>query len=510
MKNKNSSTIAIIGAGATGVAAFIAMVRYQAASKITLIDPYPASRGLAYANTDPELLCNTSVDLMSLLPLESDDLLHYLHNRGHSHITAKDLIPRQQVGIYIRDRFADHLKIAQSYGIEVTQIYDHAIRILRSGDNSYLIHTKNGHTVSASEVVVCNGYNSPIVPEVISSYVSHPSICISPYPERNLEQKLSPYHRVLILGSKLSAVDASLILCRNQHKVTMTSPSGKLPAVRTCLIRSSNDVTSFARVAAMDIDYHEPGYEQKLRKLVKSTIEMISLLPLEDQIAIDHDVISLLRKETELAKSGKTPWQYALIALVDVLNFIIKPQDRDLVREVKRNYRELLSRYLGAVPLQNAQKLLGYIEDKRLQVTAGRIASVERNGNEWLVRWQSGEQQAFDAIVCASGQHPPKFHATNDAVTFINDPSQPVLCPELTSDLAVRLPGAAKSERIWFVGIPAHISVPAVYALYIGVAQGNKVAKEIAESIKPCETDPLTSIKYALQHEKEQVNCCDY
>jgi uncharacterized NAD(P)/FAD-binding protein YdhS len=485
MRKNIYQNTAIIGAGATGIAVFIAMVKHQAAKKITLIDPYAAGQGLAFANTDPELLCNSSVDLMSVLPLESNDLLHYLHDHGHKHITAKDFIPRQQVGVYIRDRFTDYLKIAQSYGIEVTQIYDQAIRIVRADENNYLVQTNGGQVVTAGEVVICNGYNSPVIPEIISPYTSHPSVSVSPYPEKDLEQKMSPYRRVLILGSKLSAVDATLTLCRNKHIVTMISPSGKLPAVRTCLVCSPDDVTRYAREAAMDINYFEPGYEQKLSKLVKSTIEKVSSLPLQQQIAIDHDAVSLLRTETQLANLDKTHWQYALIALVDALNFVIKPQDRHRIQEVKLQYRELLSRYLSAIPLQNAQKVLGYIDENRLDVASGQVTAIERDGNEWLVRWGSGESKNFDAIVCASGQHPPKYDAKPSSLTFINDPKQCVTFPELTSDLSVKLPNAIKSERIWFVGIPAHISVPAVYALYIGVRQANEVARQIAESKKP-------------------------
>jgi uncharacterized NAD(P)/FAD-binding protein YdhS len=487
MKMKSYGNIAIVGAGATGIAVFIALVRHRAAKKITLIDPHVAGQGIVYANTDPGLLCNTSVDLMSVLPPEHNDLLNYLHNQGQCHITAKDFISRQQIGMYIRDRFSDYLKTAQSYGIEVTQVHDQVLRVVRAEDNHYLIQTNNKRMIPASKVIICNGYSRPIVPDIIGPYISHPSVCTSPYPERDLQQKLSPYSRVLVLGSKLSAIDASLTLCKNRHIVTLTSSSGKFPAVRTCLVRSSDEVSSFSRAAAADIDYHVPGYEQKLYKLVNDTVAMITALPLKDQIAFDPDAISLLRKETELARSDKTHWQYVLIALVDALNFVIKPQDRKLIQEIKQLYRELLSRYLSSVPLQTSQKLLEYIDNDHLHLVGGQLAKVELSENEWLVSWESGESRSFDAIVCATGQHAPKYDAKPESITFVNDTEQTVTYPELATDLSVKLPEATKSERIWFVGIPAHISVPAVYAFYIGVRQANEVAQRIAESEQKCE-----------------------
>jgi len=77
MTNKERH-LAIIGGGAAGISAFIAAIKRGASDCITIIDPHSIGRGMVYGTTDLELLCNTSVDLMSVVSDNSWDLLEYL------------------------------------------------------------------------------------------------------------------------------------------------------------------------------------------------------------------------------------------------------------------------------------------------------------------------------------------------------------------------------------------------------------------------------------------------
>ncbi|PZL85374.1 hypothetical protein CKF42_17370 [Pantoea sp. ARC270] len=105
----NNLHVAIIGAGATGVAAFIALVRQGACKCITLLDASGPAIGQVYASQHPELLCNTSVELMSLLPPHYHDLLHYLHEHTNNEITLADFVSRKIIGDYIQDRYTRYL-----------------------------------------------------------------------------------------------------------------------------------------------------------------------------------------------------------------------------------------------------------------------------------------------------------------------------------------------------------------------------------------------------------------
>lgn len=71
---RRRKTVAIIGGSATAIAAFIKLVRTAAASRIDIIDPKGMADSIAFTTSQDELLCNTSVQTMSLL----DDDIHDL------------------------------------------------------------------------------------------------------------------------------------------------------------------------------------------------------------------------------------------------------------------------------------------------------------------------------------------------------------------------------------------------------------------------------------------------
>lgn len=127
----NNLHVAIIGAGATGVAAFIALVRQGACKRITLLDASGPAIGQFYASQHPELLCNTSVELMSLLPPHYHDLLHYLHEHTNDEITLADFVSRKIIGDYIQDRYTRYLSLAYQQGISVSFIRDAGKQVMR-------------------------------------------------------------------------------------------------------------------------------------------------------------------------------------------------------------------------------------------------------------------------------------------------------------------------------------------------------------------------------------------
>lgn len=114
------NTLAIVGAGAAGVATFIAAVRAQVARSIYMIDPQPIGPGAAFSNTDNDILCNTSVDTMSVLHDMPLDFLEHLRCEGYA-FTAESFVPRFLVGRYLASRFLQYSAIAreQEYGFSM-------------------------------------------------------------------------------------------------------------------------------------------------------------------------------------------------------------------------------------------------------------------------------------------------------------------------------------------------------------------------------------------------------
>ncbi|MEU4743291.1 FAD/NAD(P)-binding protein, partial [Actinosynnema sp. NPDC023658] len=226
-----SRRIVIVGGGVTGVTAFAAAVRHRCADRIDVVDPLPPGTGTAFATDHPALLCNTSVGIMSLLPDDPHDFLRHLHERGVP-AGPDDVVARGLFHDYVRVRYADHAARFRAEGGVHRHIRAEAARVHRDVDGGYHV-VAGDHVLPATDVLVCLGYGEPVVPAVLAEHVDHELIFRSPFPADRLLAALPRPADVLVLGTRLSAVDAAVLLCGQGHAVTLASPSGRLPAVRS-------------------------------------------------------------------------------------------------------------------------------------------------------------------------------------------------------------------------------------------------------------------------------------
>lgn len=102
-----SGRVVIIGGGAAGTAAFVALVRHRAAGSIDVVDPRPPGGGVVFGAAGPGLLCNTSAGVMSLDPADPNGFVRYLRASGVP-ATPDDFVPRELVGRYCGDAFREH------------------------------------------------------------------------------------------------------------------------------------------------------------------------------------------------------------------------------------------------------------------------------------------------------------------------------------------------------------------------------------------------------------------
>lgn len=100
--------VAIIGAGATGVAVFLQLVRARLFNHIEIYDDSEVGFGFAFGSLSQSHLCNTSVGVNSLLADKEDDFLEYLLGRGWP-VDRSDFAPRYLVAQYCRERYLEHL-----------------------------------------------------------------------------------------------------------------------------------------------------------------------------------------------------------------------------------------------------------------------------------------------------------------------------------------------------------------------------------------------------------------
>jgi uncharacterized NAD(P)/FAD-binding protein YdhS len=467
----------IIGGGATGVAVFIGLVRSRAADRIEIIDPLPAARGIAFAAVEPDLLCNTSVATMSVVPGVPTDFLDYLRSLGRP-VHGNDFVPRQEFARYLRDRFARCLVEAERAGIPCRQVRDRARAVRTGADGRYRVLLAEGRPRRGTEVFLCLGYGRPIVPESLRGLEGSPGLVLCPYPDRALLAAVPRRARVLVLGARLSALDAVLLLSRDPVKareVVMASRSGTLPAVRTGTPLPSPGAPALDWVPALE------GSGPSLARQVLARIDGI-LGPAAGprRTLAGLGAVERLRAEVRLAEEGRTSWQDLLVALVDAANDALVRQDRGRRERALRTCHGLLARYLGAFPLHNAKRLLGLLDSGRVRFRAGTPVRLHPAAEAWRADWEDGSRESFHTVVCAAGFHLPRFQGGPDGLDLDSGSAAPGRPLEVDPDLRVILPGRSHPERIWTLGISSHGRVPLVNAVYQAVRQAEAVVRSLA------------------------------
>ncbi|WP_198659266.1 FAD/NAD(P)-binding protein [Nocardiopsis sp. FIRDI 009] len=443
-------TVVVIGGGATGVSALLHIAPLPQVARVDVVDPRPPGLGPAFGDPDPALLCNTSLDVTSLRPDGPSDLLTYLGVRGWP-VANGTFVPRFLVGQYCRERYLWARDRAAERGATVAHVRDRA-EAVRSTGGGYRVELASGASLVASDVLVCAGLSTPRPPDLVRPHLGHEALSESPYPVARL-RGLPADARVLVLGTGLSAIDAALVLCSGGRRVTMASPSGRLPAVRTRLTRperSRLDLSCLGTPGVAPTD-RDPAV---LRSLVSALAKVAPGLPLRHQVAAGGDPVARLREETELAERGLTAWQDLVSEVIDQVNEHTvdwPPHERSALLA---RYREAVFRYVSAIPLANARALVGHCDDGLLSVADGSPTRLDRAGDRWRVRWRSGAED-FDHVVCATGLREPRLRVDPpDTLRLESGGAEPTdeERPLVTERLRVRLAADRPEERIWLLG----------------------------------------------------------
>ncbi|WP_273795150.1 FAD/NAD(P)-binding protein [Brucella intermedia] len=464
--------IAIVGGGASGIATFIAAVRQRAAATIFIVDPAPVGQRTAFSTSDDDLICNTSVDLMSVIPEARHDFLDYLTSLNYQ-ATPSSYVPRRLVGEYLTERYREYREIARRRGIEVIHLPWRFDTLRIEGQHRYrLLFTETfAEPLVVSDVIFCTGYDVPRVPDIMVPYQKHPTFIGSPFPEARMLAKVTGKSRVLVVGSKLSAIDAAILLCREGHQVTMLSPSGRLPTVRASCVR--NDSVSW------DLDYiasfmrhiasRSPAslnftlFRHVIRALSKNTA-----MPWRRQFSYAVSPAERLREEIAIAERGECQWQDMIVTFVDALNWLYV-RNRDQFQGKLSNFLEVLYPFFTAAALPNAQKLMRYIDEGRLEIKRGtldRLDASEPDAGFWLTDWGNGSQ-SFDAIVNSTGYLGQTCIFNAGEIKFDTTGFRPEEVLDICLDMSATHPELHRKESIWFVGPAARARLLVSNALFV-------------------------------------------
>ncbi|MFC6488638.1 FAD/NAD(P)-binding protein [Nitratireductor sp. GCM10026969] len=456
-------TLAIVGAGATGVGAFMAAVQQRIAERIYIIDPQSVG-GTVFRTTDDEIICNTAVDVTSIDPENEYDFLDYLRCTGHA-ASESAYMPRRVFGDYVKSRYYSAVEKAKQAGIDVKYINGKCEKIEFISKRNYnliLSDWSERQELRVTDVLLCTGHGPSKIPRIFEPHSRHPTFFRSPYPETEMLAKMPTASDVLIVGSKLTAVDAALLLCREGHRVTMMSPSGELPSVRSGVPSGSKFPLSESTLKELMSLWNEEdkllNYETiKFRYLlyISRILKTIDKTPLRKQISFKNEISEKLKEEIIIAENGSSIWQNFLFSFLNAANSI-RMNSQDFKIDIEPNTNHELARYITSTVLPNAKKIFGFIEKKTLSVEKGHVSDVRlshKRDKAWNVIWEGGEGR-FDAVVCASGFHNHRYYFDDTGALVLTGecPSSQASTVDIASDLSIRHPKTKEEENIWITG----------------------------------------------------------
>src|SRR4051812_8046252 len=224
-------TIAIVGAGFSGTALAIHLMRERSTAPcdIVLVDPRTElGAGVAYATRDYPYPLNVAAGQMSLDSSRPRDFLDYLCDQG-IHAEPGDYLPRQVFGEYVREQYR-LARAAASAGTACTHVTARALQLRRRAAGGFELWLDNGTAVRADEVVLALGNAPPAIPPQCAALARHPRFINDPWSIGQVAGQT--LESVLLIGSGLTMIDAALRLAairpRLRH-IHVLSRHGLLP-----------------------------------------------------------------------------------------------------------------------------------------------------------------------------------------------------------------------------------------------------------------------------------------
>lgn len=488
---QDENSVALVGGGAACVATFVALVKQRAAKTIYVVSPGDIGPGMVFGTSDDDLICNTSAEIMSVMADAPQDFLLYLKQNGR-YVDPEAFVPRSWVGAYLTDRFRDYGAMACRRGIKVIHLpyHFHSARPIDAcGYELKLTYSDASYSLVVADVIFCTGAGAPRLPDLLKPHIGHPRLICSPYPEADMLHRIPKHSRVLVVGSKLSAVDAAVLLGRRDCKVSMVSPSGALPAVRSRSIRNARFrldrpwLESIFRRSTPGGDVSYPkGLRHAYLKYFAYHMSTLAGPSWREQFSGAHTYDQRLRDQISLAERGLSQWQDVVVDLVETINAIHAKTRTLFPGAMHPAVSQSVEPYLTALALPNARKLLDLIDKELLSVSKGRLMDIIAPPDPsapWCVNWGEGFQN-FDAIVVAAGFHTPR-PVKNEAgeMEIEAQGSREKGTVNLSHRLTAEPIRPVEQGNLWFVGPLAHSRVPLTSALFVTASVAAQVTANL-------------------------------
>jgi uncharacterized NAD(P)/FAD-binding protein YdhS len=369
-RQQRMRTIAIIGAGFSGTATAVHLLRRaRSPLRIVLIDDQAeAAAGLAYSPGQSDCLLNVPASQMSLDAARPGELVDFAARQG-MRVGAQDFLSRALYGRYLCASLHDAI---ESAGMECVRIWGRVDRLTQSHNRarSWRIDLDDGHLVLADEVVLAIGNPRPALPPALRAIRGTQWYVHDPWSSWPQDRPDRAPRRVLVLGTGLTMADVALRLALRgpePAEILALSRRGRLPQAQTAFDRATLLTDAVATLRASG---------GSLRKLV----HVVHVLARQvNGVGGDwREVVNAVRKIA--------PELWAGLGVEDRRRFL-------------RHVRPLWDVHRHRLPPLAAQELQRLRDAGRLGVRAGAIesANITRGGIE--VVWRPRGTQRRERVV---------------------------------------------------------------------------------------------------------------
>ncbi|OJZ91493.1 hypothetical protein ASPFODRAFT_120633 [Aspergillus luchuensis CBS 106.47] len=394
----STEDIVIVGAGASGIAVLLRLIEHAKNGKkippITVVEKAsPPGPGLAYSAACTGTILNMHTDTMGLY---YNDPKHF--TRWRSELSSGPFPSRSQYGEYLEAMWSGILSQAQQMGLEISLIQDDVLDIDRHDDGSFALTLAGGSHISAHSVVLALGnFTSTLNTHLLDQ----PGFFPSPWPTSQL-QSIPADAPVLIIGSRLSAVDAALYLSKNGHTGPMTfmSRSGRLAKVQ-------GEPEPFPRRYTLHTLAREleSNPAEGLVKLTTTLMDEIDGVNNGDWTWIQKHASpkAELRADLCAAQEGNVHWQTVLRHTAPVIERYWHCLPLESQQLFMAKFFTPWMRYRHGMPVQNAQKILRLMESSQLSVVAGEAVHWDDDEGTFIAQTTAGPIEAA-YVIEATGQ----------------------------------------------------------------------------------------------------------
>lgn len=354
-------------------------------TEIVIYAPYGLGYASNFFNQPQSSLCNTSAGVMSLVYDQPNQYVDWLTQQGLVY-KASDFTPRSLYGRFLREE-AYHVMCAfQNLEIPLT-VLNEAVSSFEYAQDKVLCFSPSGLN-KADYLVIATGHQK--------RSTSTPNYLYYPEHQEHIMANDFDGQRVLVLGSRLSAIDAILLLeDKKLRQLDVASRSAHFPAVRKKLLRTDPKVLNTEHIISEARRSGISVYTQ----FTQAMHDEISLHFEGDISVIHHDGLEQLNVDINNMLNNNIGWEDTLDNIMLHLN-TLWPHFSEAERSMfYKQYGEFMKRYLYAFPVQNAQRLQKSLTKFNARILTGDCRHLCLNPDGQFVL----DTSTYDYVIDASG-----------------------------------------------------------------------------------------------------------